>query len=114
MSIRLDASGLLNGLSKMEFKVQQGTRLYAETAATKMINYAKKNAPWDDDTGNSRGTMDYEVTNKGKSVEIKLRGNTPHFKYLELAMEKRYAILFPTIKRWKGEVLSGWAKVVSK
>lgn len=114
MSIRLDASGLLNGLSEMEFKVQQGTRLYAETAATKMINYAKKNAPWTDRTGNSRQTMDNEIISKGKSMEIRLRGNTPHFKYLELAMEKRYAILFPTIKRWKGEVLSGWAKVVSK
>lgn len=112
MSIRLDATGLLNGLSEMEFKVQQGTRLYAETAATKMINDAKRNAPWTDRTGNSRQTMDNEIISKGKSMEIRLRGNSSHFKYLELAMEKRYAILFPTIQKWSGTVLSGWAKVI--
>lgn len=112
MGIRLDATGLFNGLSEMEFKVQQGTRLYAETAATKMINDAKVKAPWDDKTGNSRGTMDYEVISKGKSMEIRLRGNTPHFKYLELCHEKRNAILWPTIQKWSGQVLSGWVKVI--
>ncbi len=55
--------------------------------------------------------MDTEVVSKGRSMEIRLRGNTPHFKYLELCHEKRNAILWPTIKKWSGQVLSGWAKV---
>ena len=52
MGMRLDASGLFKGLAEMELKIQQGTRLYAETAGTKMINDAKSNAPWTDRTGN--------------------------------------------------------------
>lgn len=112
VGMRLDASGLLNGLSSMELKVQQGTQLYAETAANKMINDAKRNAPWRDRTGNSRQTMDSEIISKGKSMEIRLRGNTPHFKYLEVCHEKRNAILWPTIQKWSGQVLSGWLKVI--
>ena len=54
MGIRLDATGLFKGLAEMELKVQQGTRIYAETAGMKMINDAKANAPWTDRTGNSR------------------------------------------------------------
>ncbi len=104
MGIRLDATGLFKGLAEMELKVQQGTRIYAETAGMKMINDAKANAPWTDRTGNSRQTMDTEV--------ISLRGNTPHFKYLELCHEKRNAILWPTIQKWSGQVLSGWVKVI--
>ena len=45
-------------------------------------------------------------------MEIRLRGNTPHFKYLELCHEKRNAILWPTIQKWSGQVLSGWVKVI--
>lgn len=112
MSIRLDSSGLLKGLSEMELKAQVATQLYANTSAIKMVNDAKHNAPWTDRTGNSRQTMDYEVISKGKSIEIKLRGNTSHFKYLELCHEKRNAILWPTIQKWSGQVLSGWIKVI--
>lgn len=112
MGMRLDASGLFKGLAEMELKIQQGTRLYAETAGTKMINDAKSNAPWTDRTGNSRQTMDTEVISKVRSMEIRLRGNTPNFKYLELCHEKRNAILWPTIQKWSGQVLSGWVKVI--
>lgn len=112
MGIRLDAGNILNGLAEMEIKVQVATELYANTAATKMINDAKSNAPWTDRTGNSRQTMDFEVVSKGKSKEIRLRGNTSHFKYLELCHEKRNAILWPTIQKWSGTVISGWAKVI--
>ena len=100
MGIRLDATGLFKGLAEMELKVQQGTRIYAETAGMKMINDAKANAPWTDRTGNSRQTMDTEVISKGKSMEIRL------------CHEKRNAILWPTIQKWSGQVLSGWVKVI--
>lgn len=110
--IKFDATKLLKGLSDMELKAEKATQVYAEAAASKMINDAKKNANWIDRTGNSRQTMDYEVTRKGQITEIKLRGNTPHFKYLELAHEKKHAILWPTVQRWSGQVLKGWAKVI--
>ena len=110
--MKLDVSSLMSGLSDMQLKVEMATNLYAETSGVKMINDAKSNAPWTDRTGNSRQTMDHKVTKAGTTTRITLRGNTPHFKYLELCHEKKNAILWPTIQRWSGQVLSGWSKIL--
>lgn len=110
--MRLDASSLMSGLADIQLKVERATNLYAETSAIKMINDAKLKAPWTDRTGNSRQTMDHNITKAGTITRISLRGNTPHFKYLELCHEKKNAILWPTIQRWSGQVLSGWSKII--
>ncbi len=102
----------MSGLADMELKVERATNLYAETSGVKMINDAKIKAPWIDRTGNSRQTMDHKITKAGTTTIISLRGNTPHFKYLELCHEKKNAILWPTIQRWSGQVLSGWSKII--
>ena len=113
-NVNLDASGLIKGLAELDEKVLQAGMLYGDTAGTMMVNDAKTNAPWTDRTGNSRQTIDHKVVNKGNSIEIQIRGNTPHFKYLELAMEKRFAILWPTVQKWQSEVIRGWAKMLWK
>lgn len=110
--MRLDSSSLINGLADMQLKVERATNLYAETSGIKMINDDKIKAPWTDRTGNSRQTMDHKITKSGTTTRISLRGNTPHFKYLELCHEKKNAILWPTIQRWSGQVLSGWSKII--
>lgn len=112
--IDFDASNLFKGLSELEEKAIKATELYANVSGTKMANSAKTNAPWTDRTGNSRQTIDYNVQPKGTITEIQIRGNTPHFKYLELAHEKRFAILWPTIQKLSAEILKGWAKVIWK
>jgi hypothetical protein len=112
--IDFDASNLFKGLSELEEKAIKATELYANASGTKMANSAKTNAPWTDRTGNSRQTIDYNVQPKGTITEIQIRGNTPHFKYLELAHEKRFAILWPTIQKLSAEILKGWAKVIWK
>ena len=63
-------------------------------------------------TGKEKHTMDYKITKSGTTTRINLRGNTPQFKYLELCHEKKNAILWPTIQRWSGQVLSGWSKII--
>lgn len=112
--LKFDASSLLKGLSELDEKVAKASEVYANSAGTKMTNYAKEKAPWTDRTGNSRQTIDSNVEKKGNTTEIQIRGNTPHFKYLELAHEKKHAILWPTIQRHAADVLKGWAKVIWK
>ncbi len=112
--IRIDTSSLMNNLKKLENKTFQATKLYADSAGVKMVNYAKSNAPWEDRTTNSRQTINHETKIAGNNVIIAIKGNTPHFKYLELAMEKRWAILWPTLQRFQGEIVSGWRNVLGK
>ena len=109
--ISIDMDNLIDGLRNIEKKVKTGSMLYATTAGTKMETYAKKNAPWTDRTSNSRQTIDHNEIMEGNKITIQLRGNTPHFKYLELAMEKRWAILWPTIQKHQAEILKGWSMV---
>ena len=93
-------------------KVIFGCTKYAETAANRMVTDAKRNAKWTDRTGLSRQTIDSQVTYENGIVVIRLRGNTAQFQYLEYAMEKRFAILHPTVEKFTPSVLRGWANTV--
>ncbi len=114
--LKFDISGITKGLAEFDAKAKAVSKIYAETAGEKMVADAKlkKNAKWEDGTGNSRQTMDKNIVIKGNTTQIQLRGNTSHFKYLELCHEKKWAVLWPTIQKWSGEVLKGWAKVIWK
>lgn len=114
MSLILNSSNFLSNLANIEQKVLQGTRLYAEIAGAKLEAYAKTNAPWDDISGISRQTISHEVQSSGANQKIILRGGTTgHFVFLELAHEKRYAIISPTLNKLGPSIVEGWKRVVS-
>ena len=54
MNFRLDAESLLNGLANFETRAQAAIRMYAETSALKLQNYAREKARWTDRTGHAR------------------------------------------------------------
>ena len=114
MSINVNISDCLNRLSEIDQKVIQGTRLYAETAGAKLEAYAKANAPWKDVTGLSRQTISHSVESAGANQRIILHGGTTsHFIFLELAHEKKYAIINPTMIKMAPGIIQGWRKVLS-
>ena len=113
MSLTLNSSNFLSNLANIEQKVLQGTRLYAETAGAKMEAYAKTNAPWNDITRISRQTISHEVQSSGANQKIIRGGTTGHFVFLELAHEKRYAIIAPTLNKLGPSIVEGWKKVIS-
>ena len=114
MSINVNISDCLNRLSEIDQKVIQGTRLYAETAGAKLEAYAKANAPWQDVTGLSRQTISHSVESSGANQRIILHGGTTsHFIFLELAHEKRWAIINPTMIKMAPGIIQGWRKVLS-
>lgn len=113
MSLTLDPSDFLNNLSNIELKVIQGTRLYAETAAQKLVTEAKVKAKWNDVTALSRQTISSEVKSSGANQQIILKGGTTeHFIYLELAREGKYATINPTMIKLAPQIIKGWEKVI--
>ena len=110
----IDASSVMSNMDLIASKVLSAGKMYGETAGLKMISDAKQSAKWTDRTALSRQTMSNTTLQSGSSTEIVLSGNTDQFKYLELAMEKKYAILMPTINKWQGQVLTGWANAINK
>lgn len=96
----------------VERKVRAAIGVYADTAAKKMEAEAKRNAPWTDRTSNARNSIQGDFGWKGKRAVISLSGNMDYFVFLELAMEKRYSILVPTIEKHAKEILEGYRRML--
>ncbi len=95
----------------VEATVKAAIGLYADTAAKKMEAEAKQNASWTDRSGDARNSIQGDFGWKGKHAVISLSGNMDYSVFLELAMEKKYAILVPTIKRNAPEVLKAYRRI---
>lgn len=109
MSIRVTNK---TNFKAVENKVRAAIGLLADTAAKKMEAEAKNNAPWTDRTSNARNSIRGDFGWKGNQAIITLSGNMEYSPYLELANEKKYEILVPTIRRNAPEVLKAYKKVV--
>ena len=92
-------------------KVRAGIELYGATASKKLEGNAKQYADWQDRTGNARNSIQGNFNWKGKKATIELSGNVDYFVYLELAHEKKYAVLIPTIQKDGPEVLEGYREI---
>lgn len=96
----------------VEKKTRAAIGLYADTAAKKMEGEAKSNAPWTDRTTNSRNSIQGNFGWQGDKAVIALSGNVDYFVYLELAMEKRWSILKPTVDKNSSEIINGYRKLM--
>lgn len=111
---RFDIKNALEQMVRVSEKFEKASQLYADTAGKKMVAHAKKNATWTDRTSLSRNTIDNAVEKDYGQINIVLRGNTEQFKYLELSNAKKFAILWPTITKYKGEIVQGWGTFLNK
>ncbi len=110
MSVKVNTSGFdLAGAAR---KQKAALGLYADTAAKKMEAHAKSNAPWTDRTANARQSIEGDHFWRGDELVVRLSGGMEYSVYLELAHEKKYAILKPTIDLFAQETLAGYQKLV--
>lgn len=100
----------LNG-PEISAKVKAGAELYGNTVAAKFEGHAKQNAPWTDRTTAARNSIQGKFKWIGDKAVVEISGNVWYFVYLELAMEKRYAILVPTIQRLGKEAVEGYRSI---
>lgn len=108
---------------KLEGKIKAGMGLYADTAAKKLERKAKVDRKWTDRTSQARNSLKGSSSwnkqgllgfKKGNDITINLSGGMPYSPALELAYEKRYAVITPTVQAMSAEILSGFAKVVGQ
>ena len=100
---------LLKNLGSMSKKMPVAVRMYAETAARVLENDAKQRAPWTDRTGLARNTLRaYTAQLQPGICEITVSHGVTYGVYLELAHEKRFATIMPTIQRRSPEIMRGF------
>lgn len=110
-TIKFDYKQLLASLENAETKSQVAIKMFAQEGAKKFENYAKKNRPWTDRTGHARQRLVGWVDTMKDKVLINVGHGVDYGIYLELAHEKRYAILQPTVNAMSKEVLQGFEKL---
>lgn len=111
---RFDASDLLDGLTRFEDKSDAAILAYAETAAQKLQGYAKEHRPWTDRTGHARQRLTGTATKQSSVYKLILAHGVDYGIWLELAHEKRFAIIQPTILANQDEIMRGFDNLIER
>lgn len=84
-------------LESMGQRADAAVRVFAEQGATKMQSAAQSNAKWTDRSGNARLRLNAYVSAMADGYRITLAHGVEYGIWLELAHEKRFAIIPQTI-----------------
>lgn len=99
IKFKFDKSMLEGGLLDFENKAQVAIRMYAEQSALELQNYARKTARWTDRTGHARQRLTGDVLVASNGYKLRLAHGVDYGIWLELANEKRFAIIPETIEQ---------------
>lgn len=112
--VSIDTNDLEKGLVELDQKVSAALGMYADTAALKLQNYARDKASWVDRTGAARQRLTGEAEEVEEGYKLVLSHGVDYGIWLELANEKNYAILDPTIKAMSPEILRGFSQLLER
>ena len=110
----MNVDNLLNGIAAVDKRAQAAVEMYAKHQAKNLESYAKRNAPWTDRTGMARKSLNATTEKRSNGIRITLAHGVDYGLWLELAHEKRFAIVKPTIELRGNEVLKGYADLLNK
>lgn len=89
---------LSKGIANFMFATSNGMADHAAEFAQDLLDYAKNNAPWQDQTGDARAGLETEVTLYNDNLMIDLFHTVEYGIWLEIRWGGRYAIIIPTIE----------------
>lgn len=105
---------LSSGLANFQFKTANGMADIAQEFAGELVDYARKNAPWNDRTGDARDGLETEVRLENDSLEIDLYHTISYGIWLEIRWGGRYAIIIPTVEQKGSELLDRMNNMLSE
>lgn len=117
MAIKIDytSSGLSKNLLNVENKLGAVVLMYAATQAQRLESHMKINRLWTDRTGLAKSTLKSFVSQPSKDkIRITLAHGVDYGIWLELAHEKNYAIIGPTIDHEGPSVIDGLKDLMSR
>ena len=96
-------------------KIGAAVLMYAGTKAIKLESQMKRERPWTDRTGMAKATLRSVVTQPDENtIRITLAHGVDYGKWLELAHEKKWAIVAPTLEKEAPNIISELADLMSK
>lgn len=113
--IDYDTSSLKKNINKMSVKLGAVILMYSATKASELQAKMKVNRPWTDRTGMAKATLNAKVSQPSQNVvRITLAHGVDYGVWLELAHEKNYAIIAPTIRDEGPRIITDLNNLMSK
>lgn len=110
---KMDMSPIEKGLAKLGAKMGAAMLMYAVTKSQQMQGYMQSNAPWTDRTGMARQTLTSRVSQPdSNTIRITCSHGVDYGIWLELAHEKNWAIVAPTIDKFAPEIINGMNNIM--
>ena len=117
MAFQLDYnnSNLKKNLDKMSVKLGAVILMYSATKASEIQAKMKINRPWTDRTGMAKALLNAKVSQPNdNTIRITLSHGVNYGIWLELAHEKNYAIIDPTIREEGPRIVEDLNNLMSK
>jgi len=115
ITFRYDESTLARNLGDMAERLGDVTLLYAATKASVLEGKMKEKRPWTDRTGAAKADLKASVSMPDdETVRITLSHGVDYGIWLELANEKRFAIIAPTVREEGPRLVEGLQNIMSK
>lgn len=105
--MKIDTSVLVKNVALMDAKMDTALKIYAGTQAKKFEGYAKVNRKWTDRTGDARKRLTGRTESFPLGQRIILSHGVEYGIWLELANDKNFAIIEPTINALSKEAIEG-------
>ena len=106
IKFRFNESTLGKNIDRMAEKAGAVILQYANTKAPIIEGDMKTNRPWTDQTGAAKARLNTSVSQpESNIVRITLAHGVDYGIWLELAHEKNYAIVAPTLRKMAPEVI---------
>jgi hypothetical protein len=117
MAFRLNysQSSLGKNLDKMSEKLGAVVLMYAATKASEIQSKMKLNRPWTDRTGMAKALLNAKVSQPDdRTVRITLSHGVDYGIWLELAHEKNYAVIAPTVREEGPRIVDDLSNLMSR
>lgn len=114
--ISIDVNSINQVLSNLEAfnnRLRAALALDAQNIAANMEAWAKENAKWEDRTSNAREFLKSHVKwVRTDELMVSMSHHVEYGVYLELANERKYAILEEAIQKYAPEFIEGWKQII--
>ena len=115
MSFKIDTSSFDNGTERLQSKLIAAIGMYASTKSRELESQMKTNRPWTDRTGMAKARLNSQVSQPASDrFRITLAHCVEYGLWLELAHNKNYAIIGPTIRQESPKILSDMKGLMEK
>lgn len=105
---------LSRGIANFAFKTANSFAHEANGFADHLVEYARANAPWTDQTGDARSGLQSGVTLDNESLEIELYHTVEYGIWLEVRWGGKYAIIIPTVEAIGPQLLAKFDNTLSE